>query len=52
VVVGALEPRDGKDEAAAEVFGGGVEGETMDGGPEVELPSGGVTLEAAVAMGG
>jgi hypothetical protein len=33
------------------VFGCGVDGEMMDRSPQVELASGGMALEAAVAMG-
>jgi hypothetical protein len=35
----------------AEVFGGGVDGEVLCRRPQVELASGGMALEAAVAMG-
>ena len=44
------EPRDRDTKASAEVFGCGMHGEVMGGRPQVELASGGMALEAAVAM--
>jgi hypothetical protein len=35
----------------AEVFSSGMDGEVMDGSPQIELASGGMALEAAIAMG-
>ena len=45
-------PRDRDAEASAEVFGRGMDWEVLGRRPQVELASGGMALEAAVAMGG
>lgn len=45
-----MQPRDHHAQVVTEIFGCGVNGEMVDGGPEVELASGGMAFEAAVAV--